>query len=111
MWFQIYVPFKCNVRHYVERLSAGRVQSVALRLVCEREFEIERHVKEEYWSVFADLVPSASSGTSFAGELTHVVGRIGNGRVQSCIHPFRSFRLFRSVRSVHARRVCVSACV
>jgi DNA topoisomerase-1 len=36
-------------------LSAGRVQSVALRLVCDREAEIERFVPEEYWHVFARL--------------------------------------------------------
>jgi len=33
------------------RLSAGRVQSVALRLVCEREDEITAFVKEEYWTI------------------------------------------------------------
>jgi len=32
-------------------LSAGRVQSVALRLVCERQVEIDAFVKEEYWSI------------------------------------------------------------
>src|SRR5262245_3282929 len=36
-------------------LSAGRVQSVALKLVCDREIEIERFVPEEYWHVFARL--------------------------------------------------------
>ena len=36
-------------------LSAGRVQSVALKLVCDREREIERFVPEEYWHVFARL--------------------------------------------------------
>lgn len=36
-------------------LSAGRVQSVALRLVVEREREIQAFVPEEYWSVHADL--------------------------------------------------------
>ena len=35
--------------------SAGRVQSVALRLVCEREEEIERFVAQEYWTILADL--------------------------------------------------------
>jgi DNA topoisomerase-1 len=35
--------------------SAGRVQSVALRLVCDRESEIERFVREEYWQVAAVL--------------------------------------------------------
>jgi len=36
-------------------LSAGRVQSVALRLVCEREREIQRFVPEEYWTVTARM--------------------------------------------------------
>jgi DNA topoisomerase-1 len=35
--------------------SAGRVQSVALRLVCDREAEIERFVREEYWQIAALL--------------------------------------------------------
>src|SRR5918996_6052143 len=37
------------------RLSAGRVQSVALRMVVEREREIEKFVKTEYWTVAANL--------------------------------------------------------
>jgi len=36
-------------------LSAGRVQSVALKLVCDREREIEKFVPVEYWNVFARL--------------------------------------------------------
>ena len=36
-------------------LSAGRVQSVALRLICEREDEINAFVKEEYWTIDAEL--------------------------------------------------------
>jgi DNA topoisomerase I len=35
--------------------SAGRVQSVTLRLVCDRELEIERFVRREYWSLIATL--------------------------------------------------------
>jgi DNA topoisomerase I len=35
--------------------SAGRVQSVALRLVCDRELEIEKFVSREYWSIAAHL--------------------------------------------------------
>lgn len=37
-------------------LSAGRVQSVALKMVCEREAEIEAFIPEEYWTVSADLM-------------------------------------------------------
>ncbi|MDY4840823.1 MAG: type I DNA topoisomerase [Alphaproteobacteria bacterium] len=36
--------------------SAGRVQSVALRLICERETEIEKFKPEEYWTVDVDLI-------------------------------------------------------
>ncbi len=39
------------------RLSAGRVQSVALRLVVDREREIEAFVPVEYWSIEADFLP------------------------------------------------------
>src|SRR6202161_2963725 len=35
--------------------SAGRVQSVALRLVCDRELDIEKFVRKEYWSLVATL--------------------------------------------------------
>ena len=37
-------------------LSAGRVQSVAVRLICEREAEIEAFVPQEYWTITANLV-------------------------------------------------------
>lgn len=37
------------------KLSAGRVQSVALKLVCDREKEINAFVPEEYWNISADL--------------------------------------------------------
>jgi DNA topoisomerase-1 len=43
-------------------LSAGRVQSVALRLVVEREREIEAFVPEEYWSIDAELAKLDSRG-------------------------------------------------
>ncbi|GGH24932.1 DNA topoisomerase 1 [Alsobacter metallidurans] len=41
--------------------SAGRVQSVALRLVCDREREIETFVKREYWSLVATLATPANA--------------------------------------------------
>jgi len=44
-------------------LSAGRVQSVALRLVCDREDEIEGFVKEEYWTIDVDLELPAETGS------------------------------------------------
>jgi DNA topoisomerase-1 len=42
-------------------LSAGRVQSVAVRLVVEREAEIRAFVPEEYWELYADLLSKAAS--------------------------------------------------
>ena len=42
-------------------LSAGRVQSVAVRLICDREAEIENFVPEEYWSVVVILENAAVS--------------------------------------------------
>lgn len=41
-------------------LSAGRVQSVALRMICDREDEINAFIPEEYWSLEADLQPEGS---------------------------------------------------
>src|SRR5450432_2173030 len=41
--------------------SAGRVQSVALRIVCDRELEIEKFVKREYWSILAHLKTAADA--------------------------------------------------
>lgn len=46
-------------------LSAGRVQSVAVKLVVEREREIRRFVPEEYWEVFADLKTEAGEAIRF----------------------------------------------
>lgn len=48
--------------------SAGRVQSVALRLLCEREAEIEVFVPQEYWDVSVDLV--TSKGDKVTARLT-----------------------------------------
>src|SRR5687768_1271439 len=48
------------------RLSAGRVQSVALRLVVEREREIEAFVPVEYWSIHAELNPETLQSTFIA---------------------------------------------
>lgn len=57
-------------------LSAGRVQSVALRLICEREKEIQAFEVQEYWSIRADLSssPKGSSGTLFSAELAQIDG-------------------------------------
>ena len=41
------------------RLSAGRVQSVAVRLICDREREIQAFVPEEYWDITAHVTPGS----------------------------------------------------
>src|SRR5690606_22077386 len=55
-------------------LSAGRVQSVALRLICDREDEIESFVPQEYWSLTAALETSGSKGR-FEAKLIEVQGK------------------------------------
>jgi DNA topoisomerase-1 len=52
--------------------SAGRVQSVALRLVCERELEIEAFKAQEYWTIDVSF---AASGGTFTTRLTHLDGK------------------------------------
>jgi len=53
--------------------SAGRVQSVALRLICEREAEIEVFRPREYWTIEAGMV--TPSGAPFPARLTHYQGK------------------------------------
>ena len=45
-------------------LSAGRVQSVALRLICEREKEVESFIPEEYWTLEADFKQGRTTFTA-----------------------------------------------
>jgi DNA topoisomerase-1 len=52
--------------------SAGRVQSVALRLVCDREIEIEAFVPREYWTIEVDF--RTAGGDSLVARLTHLNG-------------------------------------
>jgi len=53
--------------------SAGRVQSVALRLICDRELEIERFVAREFWRVEATL--SGEGGQEFKARLASLNGK------------------------------------
>ncbi len=53
-------------------LSAGRVQSVALRMICEREEEIEAFIPQEYWSIHANL---DKDGKIFEAELSKIKGK------------------------------------
>lgn len=53
-------------------LSAGRVQSVAVRLICEREKEIEAFKKEKYFSIYSEL---GKSSEKFTAELIKIDGK------------------------------------
>ncbi|HKW53715.1 MAG TPA: type I DNA topoisomerase [Stellaceae bacterium] len=53
--------------------SAGRVQSVALRLICERESEIEAFKPREYWTIEVEF--ETPSGERFTARLTHLDGK------------------------------------
>ncbi len=54
-------------------LSAGRVQSVALRMICEREKEIANFVPQEYWTISALL--SSSKPPQFTAKLSKIDGK------------------------------------
>ncbi len=73
------------------RLSAGRVQSVALRLVVEREREIERFVPDEYWTLDAELSPVDTGGTSkrpvFTARLVRIRGEDVELRAEGEVAP------------------------
>lgn len=55
------------------RLSAGRVQSVAMRLIVEREREIDEFMPQEYWSIEAELLPEGGE-SSFIAKLAELDG-------------------------------------
>ncbi|MEE2952068.1 MAG: type I DNA topoisomerase [Pseudomonadota bacterium] len=86
--------------------SAGRVQSVALRLVCDRESEIERFKPEEYWQVVAHL--ATERGDAFDARLTAFDGEkiqrlsIGNGDKAGTVKRMLENAAFR-IESVEAK--------
>ncbi len=88
--------------------SAGRVQSVALRLICEREAEIEVFRPREYWTIEADFLTPA--GAPFTARLTHLDGKrldqfdLNNEALASAARTTVEGGTFR-VGSVERRRV------
>jgi DNA topoisomerase I len=65
------------------RLSAGRVQSVAVRLIVDRERAITAFVPQEYWSIEAELA-KVGNGASFRAKLIRVGNaEVGNG--ETCL--------------------------
>ena len=55
-------------------LSAGRVQSVAVRVICDREEEIEAFTAEEYWNIAADMYSEKDKSVSFEARLVKIDG-------------------------------------
>ena len=88
--------------------SAGRVQSVALRLVCERELEIEKFVSREYWSLVAQL--KTARDEPFIARLVGADGRkitrldIGEGKEAEDFKKALDAAQFK-VRSVEAKPI------
>ena len=94
-------------------LSAGRVQSVALKLVVDREREIERFVPEEYWNLFARLAGAVPP--EFDAKLVKKDGAgikvgssdgSGSERSPTCAEPSGRFRRSQP-RSEEKRRAAV----
>src|SRR5690242_13067537 len=63
-------------------LSAGRVQSVALKLICDRESEIDRFVAEEYWHVTARLAAATSAVREGGPEFDAKLMRRGDAAIK-----------------------------
>jgi len=67
-------------------LSAGRVQSVALKMVCDRQDEIEAFQPEEYWNIAAEL--AAAAPPPFVARLHRIDGKkaeVGNGEQAAAV--------------------------
>ena len=88
--------------------SAGRVQSVALRLVCDRELEIEKFIRREYWSLVATLATPRND--TFEARLVGADGKklqrldIGTGAEAEAFKQALETAAFR-VESVEAKPV------
>lgn len=86
-------PFLWNVVY--RGLSAGRVQSVALRLICEREAEIEAFKSQEYWTISGDFITPEKE--TFRARLVKIGGEkpeITNGEQAEAITESIRKRLF-----------------
>jgi DNA topoisomerase I len=84
------------------RLSAGRVQSVALRLICEREDEIEAFRPEEYWTLEADY--ATPEGQRFTARLVRVGEEtLEQGRIRGAMAEATATALAGELRATAAR--------
>ncbi len=64
-------------------LSAGRVQSVALRMICDREEEINAFIPEEYWNLEAELLPQGAKKPVTAKYYGPLNGKRGKASIDS----------------------------
>jgi len=71
------------------RLSAGRVQSVALRLIVEREREIDEFIPVEYWTIAAEFQPEGIDQT-FIAKLVKINGSDPTLETESNVQPILS---------------------
>lgn len=88
--------------------SAGRVQSVALRLICEREAEIEIFKPQEYWSVesifeTSQKVPFSTNLVEFQGKKIERLTLQNEAQAQEVVNKIRSSQF--SVKSLERREV------
>lgn len=61
-------------RKIYKGLSAGRVQSVTVRMIVEREREIEKFIKEEYWTIKAECAKQTKEAQSFSASFVSKAG-------------------------------------
>jgi DNA topoisomerase I len=69
-------------------LSAGRVQSVSVRLICDREYEIRAFVSEEYWTVHGQFQQTSDKAPRFSADLVRWAGKkpeLGNAESANAV--------------------------
>lgn len=92
----------------IKSKSAGRVQSVALRLIVERENEIRAFKSEEYWTLAANI---EKDGKMFSASLNKIDGKKAdlktqeevNAVIERCCHDFIVSSIEKKVRKKEAR--------
>ena len=87
-------------------LSAGRVQSVAVRLIADREREIRAFVTEEYWKIAATVSPAGSTAAAdqFKALLAEYDGAKFEAKTEAEAHAVRDALQSRPLRGLQGRR-------
>ena len=104
------IGFKLSklLQRKIKSKSAGRVQSVALRLIVERENEIRAFKSEEYWTLAANI---EKDGKTFSASLNKIDGKKAdlktqeevNAVIERCCHDFIVSSIEKKVRKKEAR--------